>query len=152
MKHKRIVRESIGGIQGTVHSWYCAAEPPYFMLCESATRELIKCFYGETDYDAVVQAVKSKNQIIHIHGRIFSDTARRCIREVSVDRIVPADPMEPETVLALYRARGYTCVGFVLVNDANQDVVSAWYSGFPVERRQALLDSERAGNYRVEQL
>lgn len=86
------VRESIGSLQGTVHSWYRASEPPYFVLRESASRELIKCFYEEGDYGGVVEAVKSKDQVIHVHGRIYTNTASRSIQQVQADRILPAEP------------------------------------------------------------
>jgi hypothetical protein len=86
------VRESIGSLQGKLHSWYRESEPPYFTLRELTTRSLVKCFYEESDYDAVVKAVKTKNQVVHVHGRVFTDTIQQCIREIKADRIVPADP------------------------------------------------------------
>lgn len=86
------VRESIGAIQGTVHTWYRESEPPYFTLRESSSRALIKCFYRQGDYGAVVQAVESEYQVIHVHGKIFTDTVLQCVREISTDRIIPSEP------------------------------------------------------------
>jgi hypothetical protein len=86
------IRESIGSVQGTVHAWYRESEPPYFTLRESATYALIKCFYQDLDYEAVVKAVRTKQQVIHVHGRVFTNTIHNCIRDVRADRIIPADP------------------------------------------------------------
>lgn len=55
--------------------------------------------------------------------------------------------MSPETVMELYLQKGFRCVGMVLVNDSTGDELFAWDGAFPAERRQALLDSERKGEY-----
>ncbi len=85
------VRESIGALQGSIHTWFKMSEPPYFTLRDLATQALVKCFYEDSDYDAVVQAVRLKNQVIHVHGRIFTDMVHHCIDHVEADRIVPAE-------------------------------------------------------------
>lgn len=86
------VRESIGALQGTVHTWFRLSDPPYFTLRVLSTQELVKCFYDDSDYEAVLEAVKERNLVVHVHGIIFTETAARCIEHVVADRIVPAEP------------------------------------------------------------
>ncbi len=86
------IRESIGAVQGTLHVWFRKSDPPYFNLRELSTQALIKCYYDKSDYAAVLQAVKTENQVIHVHGRIFMDMIGRCIDHIKADRIIPADP------------------------------------------------------------
>jgi hypothetical protein len=86
------IRESIGALQGTLHTWFRASDPPYFTLRVLSTQDLVKCFYEDSDYEAVLQAVKEKNQVVHVHGRIFTETAGRSVDHVAADRIVPAEP------------------------------------------------------------
>jgi len=86
------IRESIGSVQGTVHVWFRLSVPPYFNLRELSTQALIKCYYDKSDYDAVLMAVQKETQVVHVHGRIFTDVPGRCIDHVDADRIVPVEP------------------------------------------------------------
>jgi hypothetical protein len=86
------IRESIGSVQGTVHVWFRLASPPYFNLRELSTQALIKCFYDRSDYEAVLLAVQKETQVVHVHGRIFTDMPGRCIDHIDADRIVPVEP------------------------------------------------------------
>jgi hypothetical protein len=92
-------RETIGSVQGKIHSLYKESKPhPHFMLRELSTDYLIKCQYRESDYPAIVRALEVKEQVLHIRGRIVTDTRGRCIHHVSVEEILLADPYGIEDV------------------------------------------------------
>lgn len=97
-------RESLGAVQGRIHSLHKESDQPYFTLRELSTENLIKCFYGPEDYAAIVQALKEKNQVVHVKGKIVTDTRGRSIKHVRVQRIVLAEPFGYEDVEKFLRA------------------------------------------------
>jgi hypothetical protein len=84
-------RESIGAVQGTIHAFHMASKPPFFQLRELSTGNLVKCFYSPDDYDAVLQALKIRSQVVHIRGRIITDTRERNIDHIAVTQILLAE-------------------------------------------------------------
>jgi hypothetical protein len=84
-------RESIGAIQGTVHAVHKGSKPPFFRLRELSTGILVKCLYASEDYGAVVEALKIEEQIVHIRGKVVTDTRLRHIDHIRVTDILLAE-------------------------------------------------------------
>lgn len=83
----------VGAVQGTLHSWFKAATPPYFYLRDAVSHDLVKCEYdSDSVYDQLAQAVKNKNNIIHVHGRITADRLKRSIVAVHADKLAWVKP------------------------------------------------------------
>lgn len=86
-------RETIGSIQGKIHSLYKESKPhPYFTLRELSTANLIKCVYEIDVYPAIIKALAEIDQVIHVRGAIMSDTRGHSIHQVKVNEILLADP------------------------------------------------------------
>jgi hypothetical protein len=84
-------RESIGAVQGKIHSFHMASKPPFFNLRELSTGNLVKCLYPPEDYSAVLDALKIREQVIHVRGRIVTDTRERNIDHIRVTEILLAE-------------------------------------------------------------
>jgi hypothetical protein len=84
-------RQTVGAVQGKIHSLYKEAHPPYFMLRELSTENLIKCVYEVEDYPAIIKALENKDQVLHIRGTVVTDTRERNIDHLTVNQIVLAD-------------------------------------------------------------
>jgi hypothetical protein len=92
-------RETIGAVQGKIHSLYKESKPhPHFMLRELSTDNLIKCLYEESEYPAIVKALEVKDQVLHVRGRIMTDTRGRSIYHLRVEHILLAEPYGIEDV------------------------------------------------------
>ncbi|MGP8226586.1 MAG: hypothetical protein ACLQGT_10580 [Terracidiphilus sp.] len=86
-------RETIGSIQGKIHSLYRESKPhPYFTLRELSTENLIKCEYENEIYPDILQALVGIEQVIHVRGAVMSDTRGHSIHHVKVSQIMLADP------------------------------------------------------------
>jgi hypothetical protein len=86
-------RETIGSIQGKIHSLYKESKPsPYFTLRELSTENLIKCLYEAEVYPDIIRALSEIDQVIHVRGRIMADTRGHSIHHVNVSQILLADP------------------------------------------------------------
>lgn len=84
-------RYAQGAVQGTIHNIYVEAEKPYFTLRELSSQRLVKCYYSEGDYPAVVHTLNNKGQILHIRGTVVTDTQKRSIDHITVSNIIPAE-------------------------------------------------------------
>ena len=82
-EHFNELIESIGTIQGIVHSLYKESQPPYFDLRELSNEKLIKCQYPPHLYEQVIGSLKRRNAIVLVQGEI---TARR--RDQKIDHMV----------------------------------------------------------------
>jgi len=91
-------RESIGAIQGKIHSLYKESRPQHFVLRELSTDNLIKCIYELDDYPAIVKALEVKEQVLHVRGLVVTDTRKRNIEHIRVQRILLADEFGIEDV------------------------------------------------------
>jgi hypothetical protein len=85
-------RVAQGAIQGIIHNVFVEAEKPYFTLRELSSQKLVKCFYGQDDYAAVWETLKSPGQIVHVRGTIVTETQKRNIDHITVSNIIPAEP------------------------------------------------------------
>ncbi|MBB5060230.1 hypothetical protein HDF16_004966 [Granulicella aggregans] len=85
-------RHTQGAVQGTIHNIFVEAERPYFTLRELSSQKLVKCFFKEDDYAAVVESLKNKGQILHVRGVVTTETSKRDIDHITVSRIVPSEP------------------------------------------------------------
>ncbi len=84
-------RETVGAIQGKIHSLYKESRPPHFMLRELSTDNLIKCVYDVADYPAIIKALENKDQVLHVRGAVVTDTRERNIEHLTVKHILLAD-------------------------------------------------------------
>jgi hypothetical protein len=101
-------RETLGSVQGTIHSWYREAKPPYFVLRELSSRNLISCLYEPDDYPAIYRAMEICDQVVHIRGMILTDTRKHEIRHIRVKNLIIAEPFgyeDVETFLRTSRAQ-----------------------------------------------
>jgi hypothetical protein len=100
-------RETIGSIQGKIHSLYTESKPhPYFTLRELSTRNLIKCEYEIDVYPDIIRALGVIDQVIHVRGAVMSDTRGHSIHHVKVSQIKPAAPYGYEDVEKFLGANG----------------------------------------------
>jgi hypothetical protein len=91
-------RQTLGAVQGKIHSLYKESRPPHFMLRELSTENLIKCVYGVDDYPAIIKALENKDQVLHVRGIIVTDTRERNIEHLTVKKILLADSFGFEDV------------------------------------------------------
>lgn len=88
---------AVAGIQGVVHSIFFGSAPPHFNLRELSTGELIKCTYNhKRHYQEIADALQRAGAVLHVYGTTTTDLVDRNLMVMSVDRIIPADPMMPE--------------------------------------------------------
>jgi hypothetical protein len=100
-------RETIGSIQGKIHSLYKESKPhPYFTLRELSTGNLIKCEYEIDVYPEIIRALGVIDQIIHVRGAVMTDTRGHSIHHVKVSQIVLANPYGYEDVDKFLGANG----------------------------------------------
>lgn len=100
-------RETLGSIQGKIHSLYKESKPhPYFTLRELSTGNLIKCNYEIDVYPDIIRALGVIDQVIHVRGAVMSDTRGHSIHHVKVSQIVLADPYGYEDVDKFLGANG----------------------------------------------
>jgi hypothetical protein len=91
-------RETLGSVQGTIHSLYVGSKPPHFTLRELSTRHLIKCYYRPEDYVGVLEALHRDEQVVHVEGTIITSTRRREIDHVNVKQLILSEPYGYEDV------------------------------------------------------
>jgi hypothetical protein len=99
-------RESIGSVQGKIHSLYKESRPPHFTLRELSTENLIRCVYEPDVYPEIIRALSVSDQVIHVRGAIMTDTRGHSIHHVKVSEIKLAKPYRYEDVERFLRANG----------------------------------------------
>jgi hypothetical protein len=77
-------RETIGSVQGKIHSLYKESRPPHFTLRELSTENLIRCIYEPDVYPDIIRALTVNDQVIHVRGVITTDTRGHSIYHVKV--------------------------------------------------------------------
>jgi hypothetical protein len=83
----------VGAVQGTLHSWFRQANPPYFYLRDSVSHNLVRCeYHSDSVYNQLAQAVSIKEGVIHAHGRVTADRLRRSIEGIDVDKLAWVKP------------------------------------------------------------
>jgi hypothetical protein len=85
--------QSIGSIQGTIHSVYLGSQPPHFFLRELASDTLVKCIYAHEKYAEVAKALQSETSVVHVNGEITIDTKQRIFEQIKVAQITLAEPL-----------------------------------------------------------
>jgi hypothetical protein len=79
--------KAYGGVQGIMHSLFIGSRPPHFQLRELSTGSLIKCVYEDAQYDDIVEALETKNAVLHVFGTSRTDLANRKLVDLKVDKI-----------------------------------------------------------------
>lgn len=84
-KIQRAVEER-GAIQGVFHSVFFKAEPPYFMVRELSTGDLVKCVYNKKDYNTITSLIQKSNGVVHIAGLITWNTLNKKIDNLQAEK------------------------------------------------------------------
>ena len=87
---RRAIEEPIlayGSVQGVLASVVLAAKRPHFCVHELSTDREVKCYYDNSLYDEVIEALSQRNAIIHATGDLRLERASRAIGEMDVERI-----------------------------------------------------------------
>jgi hypothetical protein len=84
--------EYVGAAQGIIHALYKEAKEPFFYLRELSSFALIRCQYEPDKYEEIAAALRHKEQVVHVHGRIFANTLNRAIDHIKIDRILTPRP------------------------------------------------------------
>jgi hypothetical protein len=82
-----------GMAQGVIHSLYKESQPPYFDLRDLASRELVKCFFQQSQYPDVYAALERKDAVVIVSGWIRARRQDRQIGEIRVERIQATKPL-----------------------------------------------------------
>jgi hypothetical protein len=87
IEHYETWVEYRGMLQGLIHSLFKEVTPPYFTLRDFASRELIRCEFKATEWDAVHRALEHKNAVVLVAGWIRAKRIDKSIASVRVERI-----------------------------------------------------------------
>ncbi len=60
-----------GSISGTTHGWHKGAEPPYLLIRDIATNDLVKCTYRDRDYSRVSEIFTKKSAVVTVEGSVL---------------------------------------------------------------------------------
>jgi len=88
--------ESVGALQGSVHSVFFGAQPPYFNLRELSSQALVRCEYSTNLYSSVVTALERPNAIVHVYGTVTANLEDRSLDVMKVNRIEVAEQLTDE--------------------------------------------------------
>ena len=58
----------VGAIMGSTHEWNKGAKPPYLVVRELNTNELVKCSYARSDYSKVAALFNEENAVVTVQG------------------------------------------------------------------------------------
>jgi hypothetical protein len=88
--------EAIGALQGSVHSVFIGAQPPYFNLRELSSQALVRCEYAESLYSSIVAALARPHAIVHVYGTVKTNVEDRSLDTMRVTRIEVAEQLTDE--------------------------------------------------------
>lgn len=58
----------VGAVMGATYEWNKGAKPPYIIIREINTNELVKCSYARADYAKVAALFKDENAVVTVQG------------------------------------------------------------------------------------
>jgi len=87
---------SYGEIQGYVHALYKEVERPNLVVRELSTRNLVRCFFTPEQYEAVIDVLEDKDEIIFVEGDVREDPKTGLITEIEVANFTPAPHFNAE--------------------------------------------------------
>lgn len=82
--------EEYGAIQGRIDVLNKGAARKYFSVRELSTDITIKCFYDDRVYGTIIAALKDKDTIVHVSGRMKLRPTKRSIDHMIVERLEEA--------------------------------------------------------------
>ena len=98
-----------GMIQGIIHSLFKEASPPYFVIRDMASKELIRCVFSPSTYPGVHEALKRKNGVVLVSGWTKARRIDRCVDEIKVERLQATEPLNVDKLKAFFgSAPGWT--------------------------------------------
>ena len=109
LEHYQEWIEYRGMIQGIIHSLFKEASPPYFVLRDMASHELIRCVFRPSTYPDVHEALKRKNGVVLVSGWTKARRIDRCVDEMKVERLQATKPLNIDKLKAFFgSAPGWT--------------------------------------------
>ena len=98
-----------GMLQGIIHSLYKESTPPYFILRDLASRELIRCVFKPEDYSEVYRNLERKNGVVLVSGWIQASRLDRRVAELRMERMQSTKPLDTEALKQFFgSAPGWT--------------------------------------------
>ena len=94
--------ESVGGIQGIIHSIFMGSSPRHFFVRELSTGELIKCIYVDTQHPKIAEALREEGMVIHVYGLIKTNIVNRKIDQIVMQNIDISHKMSNEDFNAFF--------------------------------------------------
>jgi hypothetical protein len=88
--------EYYGSVYGSMYSLVKGAKPPFFILRDFLTGDLIHCDYDKDYYTDVVNALKKQTSTIYVHGRVRANIISKKIDFISVNNIKIAPELSDE--------------------------------------------------------
>lgn len=79
--------ESLGSLQGVLHSWHQGSDPQFFQVRELITGMLVRCEYDGALHSKVHAASRIPNTVIHVYGRMYWDPVSNATIRVVVEDI-----------------------------------------------------------------
>lgn len=79
--------EYYGQIQGVVHSFFKEADPPYLVIRELSSKNLIKCSFESEMYSDVISSMKDRQAIIFIEGQVCENMATGTVESMRVQKV-----------------------------------------------------------------
>ena len=104
IEHYEAWVEYRGMLQGLIHSLYKEVTPPYFTLRDFASRELVRCEFKATEWDAIHKALEHKDAVVLVAGWIRAKRVDKAIAVVRVERIESARQLTLQQLTGLFGA------------------------------------------------
>lgn len=82
--------ESIGSIQGVIHSVFMRSTPKHFFVRELSTDNLIKCEYSSSIYPQLAKVLREEATVIHVYGFITTDLASHKVERLVAQKLEAA--------------------------------------------------------------
>jgi len=94
--------EYYGTVYGVVHALFKGVDPPYFTINEYLTQSRVRCFFDESIYNNVLEALKVRKGIVYASGIITAERISRQIEQLIVNKIKPAPEMSDEEYISFF--------------------------------------------------
>lgn len=98
-----------GMLQGVIHSLFKEADPPYFVMRDLASRDLVKCEYTPDLYESVYRALENRRAVVLVAGWINTRRSDKAISSFKAERIQATRPINQKELEAFFgSAPGWT--------------------------------------------
>jgi hypothetical protein len=98
-----------GMLQGRIHSLYKEVNPPYFMLRDFASGELVRCEFTANEWTDLHQALARKDGVVLVAGWIRAKRLDRTVEVMRVERMKGTKPLSVDQLHEFFgSAPGWT--------------------------------------------